>query len=137
MRRIIWGIAWLAVAVWSLAAWGSYGLVDLFGDVAVRNADVVTGHPETVEFLSWSLAFLRSLGLFAVVTVWAIVSLIILGVATVLARILGARVPARCCSRIGKDVVTRPLPGSGTQPAGGPPSDVKNVLRRIEDRQRR
>jgi hypothetical protein len=137
MRRIIWGIAWLAVAVWSLVAWGSYGLVDLFGDVAVRNADVVTGHPETVEFLSWSLAFLRSLGLFAVVTVWAIVSLIILGVATVLARILGARVPRAAQPDWQRTVVTRPLPGSGTQPAGGPPSGVKNVLRRIEDRQRR
>lgn len=54
---------WIAVVLWSLFAWGAYGLLDVFGDLAVRNADMVSDHPETVEWLSWSLAALRSLGL--------------------------------------------------------------------------
>src|ERR671918_334348 len=54
MKRLLWGLAWIAVLVWSLFAWGAYGLLDFFGGVAARNADIVTGHPETVEWLSWA-----------------------------------------------------------------------------------
>ena len=59
MRRLLWIIAWFAVVIWSLFAWGAYGLLDFFGGVAARNADIVTGHPETVEWLSWALMTLR------------------------------------------------------------------------------
>ncbi len=52
MKRLLWILAWIAVAVWSLFAWGAYGLLDFFGGMAARNADIVTGHPETVEWLS-------------------------------------------------------------------------------------
>jgi hypothetical protein len=138
MRRLIWIVAWLVVAAWSLVAWGSYGLVGLFGDVAVRNADILTGHPETVEFLSWALATLRSLGLFAVVAVWAVVSLLILGAAAVLAKVLGAGAHRTTRPDWQRTVVTRPEPpAAGVPRAGGPPSDVKDMMRRIEDRQRR
>ena len=71
MKRLLWVLAWIAVAFWSLFAWGAYGLLDFFGGVAARNADIVTGHPETVEWLSWALMTLRSLGLGAVVLVGA------------------------------------------------------------------
>ena len=66
MRRLLWVLAWTAVAIWSLFAWGAYGLLDFFGGIAARNADIVTGHPETVEWLSWGLMALRSLGLGAI-----------------------------------------------------------------------
>ncbi|MBD2745155.1 hypothetical protein IC232_00445 [Microvirga sp. BT688] len=90
MRRLLWIIAWFAVAIWSLFAWGAYGLLDFFGGVAARNADIVTGHPETVEWLSWALMALRGLGLGAVVVVWALVSLLILTVPAVLGLFLGS-----------------------------------------------
>ncbi|KFG67525.1 hypothetical protein [Microvirga sp. BSC39] len=89
MKRLLWVLAWIGVAVWSLFAWGAYGLLDFFGGVAARNADIVTGHPETVEWLSWALMALRGLGLGAIVFVWALVSLLILAVPAVLGLFLG------------------------------------------------
>lgn len=89
MRRLLWILAWIGVAVWSLFAWGAYGLFDLFGDVAVRNADAVTNHPETVEWLSWALSVLRNLGLAAIVVVWAAISLMILAVPAIIGLFLG------------------------------------------------
>lgn len=93
MRRLLWILAWIGVAVWSLFAWGAYGLFELFGDVAVRNADTVTNHPETVEWLSWALSVLRSLGLAAIVVVWAAISLLILAVPAIVGLFLGRSRP--------------------------------------------
>jgi hypothetical protein len=89
MKRLLWILAWTAVAIWSLFAWGAYGLLDFFGGVAARNADIVTGHPETVEWLSWALMTLRSLGLGAIAIVWGLVSLLILAVPALLSLLLG------------------------------------------------
>jgi hypothetical protein len=89
VKRLLWILAWFAVALWSLFAWGAYGLLDFFGGVAARNADIVTGHPETVEWLSWALMALRGLGLGAIVLVWGLVSLLILAVPAVLGLFLG------------------------------------------------
>jgi len=89
VKRLLWILAWFAVALWSLFAWGAYGLLDFFGGVAARNADIVTGHPEMVEWLSWALMALRSLGLGAIVFVWGLVSLLILAVPAVLGLLLG------------------------------------------------
>src|SRR4028119_2302982 len=89
MKRLLWGLAWITFLVWSLFAWGAYGLLDFFGGVAARNADMVTGHPETVEWLSWALTTLRGLGLGAIVVVWGLVSLLILAVPAGLGFVLG------------------------------------------------
>lgn len=89
MKRALWVLAWIAVALWSLFAWGAYGLLDVFGDFAARNADMVTSQPETVEWLSWALVTLRGLGLAAIVFVWGAVSLLILAVPAVLGLFLG------------------------------------------------
>ena len=121
MKRLLWILAWIAVAIWSLFAWGAYGLLDLFGGVAARNADIVTGHPETVEWLSWGLTTLRGLGLAAIVVVWGVVSLLILAVPAVLGLFLGG--PTRGQSAYG-------LHGSGPLPH---PSG-REPLRRIEKR---
>ena len=89
MKRLLWILAWIAVAIWSLFAWGAYGLLDVFGAFAARNADIVTGQPETVEWLSWALMTLRSLGLGAIVIVWGLVSLLILAVPALVGLFLG------------------------------------------------
>ena len=127
MRRLLWVLAWIGVAVWSLFAWGAYGLLDFFGGFAVRNADVVTGHPETVEWLSWALAVLRGLGLGAIIFVWGLVSLLILAVPAVLSLLVGRSRP-------------EPEPydwrGPRTGPGAGnefPPASA-NQVRRIERR---
>lgn len=95
MRRLLWVIAWIVVAIWSLVAWGTYGLFDLFGDMAVRNADMVGGDPEAVVWIAWALGALRGLGLGAIVFVWGLVSLLILAVPAVLGLLLPRSHPAQ------------------------------------------
>ncbi|MFL4997528.1 hypothetical protein [Microvirga tunisiensis] len=128
MKRLLWILAWSAVAVWSLFAWGTYGLLDFFGGFAARNADIVTGHPETVEWLSWALMTLRSLGLGAIVVVWGLVSLVILAVPALLGLFL---------SGSSRDQRVEDWRGSRIDPrAPGPfpPSSGQHPIRRIERR---
>jgi len=126
MKRLLWGLAWIAVLVWSLFAWGAYGLLDFFGGVAARNADIVTGHPETVEWLSWALTTLRGLGLGAIVVVWGLVSLLILAVPAVLGFVLvGSRRERRADDWRGPPIDQR---RAGPFPPGQGP------VRRIEKR---
>ena len=128
MKRLLWILAWSAVAVWSLFAWGTYGLLDFFGGFAARNADVVTGHPETVEWLSWALMTLRGLGLGAIVVVWGLVSLVILAVPALLGLFLGSS---------SRDQRVEDWRGPRIDPrAPGPlpPSPGQHPIRRIERR---
>jgi hypothetical protein len=128
VKRLLWILAWIAVAIWSLFAWGAYGLLDFFGGFAARNADIVTGHPETVEWLSWALMTLRGLGLGAIVFVWGLVSLLILAVPAVLGLFLGS-------SR--QEQRSYDWRGPGIDPRTSvpfPPSSEPPPIRRIEKR---
>jgi hypothetical protein len=128
MRRLLWALAWTAVAIWSLFAWGAYGLLDFFGGVAARNADIVTGHPETVEWLSWALMALRGLGLGAIVIVWGLVSLLILAVPAILGLFLGS-------DRRDQRAYEWREPGAGPRPSVPfPPSAEVYPPRQIERR---
>lgn len=128
MRRLLWVFAWIAVALWSLFAWGAYGLLDFFGGVAARNADIVTGHPESVEWLSWGLMTLRGLGLGAIVFVWALVSLLILAVPAVLGLFFGGARRERYVEEW-RGPRGNPHPSGPFQPPSGQPP-----IRRIERR---
>lgn len=126
MRRLLWIIAWIAVAIWSLVAWGTYGLFDLFGGMAVRNADMVGANPEAVEWIAWMLATLRGLGLGAIVFVWGLVSLLILAVPAVLALLMPRSQPPQMRGEW-RDYPAAPR-GDGYQPAPQPP--VRQIERR-------
>jgi hypothetical protein len=89
MTRVLWIFALMAASVWTLLAWGVYGLINFFGDAAARNAGVVTSHPTSVEWISWGFHALRNAGLAAVVLVWGLVSVVILAVPTLLSIALG------------------------------------------------
>ena len=117
MKRLLWILAWIAVAIWSLFAWGAYGLLDVFGAFAARNADIVTGHPETVEWLSWTLMTLRSLGLGAIAIVWGLVSLLILAVPALLGLFLGDSRREQYADRLARASVRSPRAGIGAVPA--------------------
>lgn len=127
MLRLIWVLAWIAVAIWSLVAFAGYGLVDVLGGVLARNADAFADRPETVETLFKLLNGLKSFGLAAILVLWGAVSLAILGVPWFLGRAVstprdpGLRPPAsrapggffgpRPASR------GRPAPEPGPRPA--------------------
>jgi hypothetical protein len=128
MKRLLWVLAWIAVALWSLFAWGAYGLLDFFGGVAARNADIVTGHPESVEWLSWALMTLRGLGLGAIVFVWGLVSLLILAVPAVLGLVFGDS------GREQYREEWRGPRGDPRSPGPFPPASGQPPIRRIERR---
>lgn len=89
MRGFLWLCAWVAVALWSLAAFLAYGLIDAVGDLAMRNADAFSADPETVEWIwrvfSWLHGFSTSIALVA----WGVVSLAILAVPWLFDRLIG------------------------------------------------
>lgn len=92
MRRAVWGVAWVLVALWSMVAWALYGLVSLFGSLLARGSDLVSRDPETVEWTFWALNGVKNLGLGLVAALWAVVALAILSVAFVLSRLRPTRV---------------------------------------------
>jgi hypothetical protein len=129
MRRLIWLVAGAGVVLWSLLAWGVYGLIDLFGSAVVRHVEAVGSYPGAAEWLSWGLAAVRNLGLAAVVLVWGFVSLLILAVPAVLTLLLGRalRPVERADPRVGY-----PRPGyRDVTPADDPPRSDEEP-RRIE-----
>lgn len=99
MRKLIWGGTWFMLALWSLLAWASHSLVEWAGQVAARNSDMVTMHPETVEWLSWIANVAGVAGGTIVIVIWAIGCALALGLATVLSWIVGRgetnRLPTR------------------------------------------
>jgi hypothetical protein len=92
MKRLFTGAAVVLGVLWSLFAWGAYALVEWAGGFASANADVVTGHPETVVLLSQAAGLLTSLGLAGVVVVW-LIGLAVLLLIPVAARLLGGSRP--------------------------------------------
>ena len=90
MRKLVWGIAWLFVALWTgLAALG-YWLIDVLTAFAANNADKVGGDAEMTEFINWFALLLQNIGGIATVILWAVISLAILAIAWVLTRLAPA-----------------------------------------------
>jgi len=74
MKTIVWSIFAVALAIWSLLAWGAHAFVDAAGGFAARNADAAPVSPEAVEFLSWFAYLGAGVGEWLVIAVWAVVS---------------------------------------------------------------
>ncbi len=89
MRRLVWVLAWTAVAVWSLLAWGAYGLLDLVGGLAAGGAGSISLEPGVGAVVAWIINAFKGLGLFAIVAVWGFVSVVILAFGWVAARLAG------------------------------------------------
>jgi hypothetical protein len=95
MRRLIWILAWIGVAAWSLFALFAYGALDLIWTAATGGADFAprppdsftTGEPHPLEALFPFFGVLKTLGASAVIFVWLIGTLMMLGGAWALVRI--------------------------------------------------
>lgn len=112
MRRLLWAFGWVAVAFWSLICALAYGLFDLVGRLFMRNADVFSGNPETVESIFKFFRFIRDFSTAGVLIVWAVTSLLILAVPWAFDKLMG---PAGR----GAMPVPRPTPGSPGYGPGG------------------
>lgn len=111
MTRLVWVFGWACVAIWSLVCWATYGLFDLFGRFAMRNADAFASDPNVVEGIWRLLSAIHSLSTGVVLVVWALVSLLILAVPWVMSRMVGGK---------GATVMVRRMSGRGFPGSGFP-----------------
>lgn len=81
MTKLIWILAVIAVAIWTLLSVGSYALLDASAEWMTQNADVVSNHPDISGGLVWGLDLVRDVGVVVVIGVWAFVSIAIIVVA--------------------------------------------------------
>jgi len=93
MSISVWVAAMAALVVWSLLAWGGHALLDWSSDWAAANADKISPVPEVVEWLSWSFSSLGYASEIVVVIIWAIGSILIVGLAGLISRFLAGRQP--------------------------------------------
>jgi len=95
VSRLLWTFAWAGVAVWSLFAFGAYGLLDLLGGLMARSADAFARDPATVEWLFGLFNGLKNLGLTAILVIWGLVSLCLLAVPWFFDRLAGGAAAPR------------------------------------------
>ena len=86
--RITWLAAAMLAGAWTLLCLAADGLLGWIGEIGLANADLFTGHPETVSVIAWLIEALGSLGTALVVVAWAIGAALILGSAALLSRVL-------------------------------------------------
>jgi hypothetical protein len=79
MKTLIWIVTAAAIGVWSLLAWIAHGLIGVAGGLAAGNADIIPADPMLVEWASWLAMAGTGVGEWLVVAIWAIVSLVLLG----------------------------------------------------------
>jgi hypothetical protein len=111
VRRLLWVGAWFAVAVWSLIAFAAYGLIDAAGSVAMRNADVFSTDPATVEWIWQVFSWLRGLSTSIALVIWGVISLAILSVPWLIDRVVGRTVIVRSAT-----TSSSPFSGQRTRP---------------------
>ena len=138
MRRLFWVLAWVGVAFWSPFALAAYGIVNVAGSAAMRNADMLSSDPETVEWIFRVMGWVHSLSTSVVLVVWGVVSLAILAVPWFLDRMAGAviqhpahvgRAPERGVIDLAPDqysVDARPTDGQPNGPLPRLPSGRRN-----------
>jgi hypothetical protein len=136
MKTLVWILAWISVAIWSLVAWAGHGLLGFAGGMVADNADVAPVTPEGVELLSGLADWMTWAGQGAVVVVWAVGALAILGVAALVARLLRPRPPAP--PRWIDAEYSRAVPASGhSDPRPAPGHRLAERVRAIADRRGR
>lgn len=74
MKAVVWSVFAIALATWSLIAWGTHALIGASGSLVAGNADIVPVWPEAVELLSWFANFGTGVGEWLVIAVWVTVS---------------------------------------------------------------
>ena len=140
MRRVVWALGWAGIVVWSLVCALAYGFFELVGRLFMRNADAFSSDADTVESIFRAFSWVHGLSTWAVLVVWAFVSLMILAVPWVFDRMVGTSRPADPGARPGRpmgrgragpgNVIdlapdqyrVRPEPGPGA--AGGPAARI-------------
>jgi hypothetical protein len=91
MRTLMWTLAWIGVAIWSLIAWSGHAIIGIVGAVFGGGGTTMDFGPIGGTGLQNLVDAMADLGQGAVLVVWALVSLMILAVPAILGRIFGSR----------------------------------------------
>lgn len=89
MKTLVWIATAAVIGLWSLLAWFTHGLVGVAGHLVASNADLVPADPLLIEWASWLASAGTGVGEWLVVALWAIVSLVLLALGFVAARLAG------------------------------------------------
>jgi hypothetical protein len=79
MKTLVWGLTIALLALWSLLAWVTHGLVGVAGGIVASNADIIPADPTLIEWASWLASAGTGVGEWLVVAVWGLVSLVLVG----------------------------------------------------------
>ena len=88
MKTLVWVLTGLAIALWSLVAWVTHGLVGVAGGMIASNADLLPADPLLIEWTSWLASLGTGIGEWLVVAVWGFVSLVLLALGYVATKLV-------------------------------------------------
>lgn len=88
MKTLVWVLTGLAIALWSLVAWVTHGLVGVAGGMIASNADILPADPLLIEWTSWLASLGTGIGEWLVVAVWGFVSLVLLALGYVATKLV-------------------------------------------------
>lgn len=87
MKTLVWALTGVVLLLWSLVAWIAHGLVGAAGSIVASNADLIPADPQLIEWASWLASAGTGVGEWLVVAVWALVSLVLVALGVVAARL--------------------------------------------------
>ena len=88
MKTLVWGLTITVLALWSLVAWITHGLVGVAGGLVSSNADIIPADPLLIEWASWLASAGTGVGEWLVVAVWGLVSLVLVALGFVITKLL-------------------------------------------------
>ena len=108
MKTLVWVLTITLLALWSLVAWITHGLVGVAGSLVSSNADIIPADPLLIEWASWLASAGAGVGEWLVVAVWALVSFVMLALAFVAKRLRGDTVHRREEARFALHLLQQP-----------------------------
>ena len=88
MKTLVWVLTIAVIALWSLVAWITHGLVGVAGGLVAGNADILPADPVLIEWASWLASAGTGIGEWLVVAVWGFVSLVLLALGFVASKLV-------------------------------------------------
>jgi hypothetical protein len=87
MRTLIWIATATLLVLWSGLSWLAHSLVSVGGNLVATNADIIPADPLLIEWASWLATAGTGVGEWLVVALWAVVSLVIVALGFIAARL--------------------------------------------------
>lgn len=90
MQRLVWIVAAVGFALWSLFAWLGYAMLGWAGDFTASNAGHLTANTEMADWLAWAAEVIGAAGGMFIVILWlfgsAVIAVIAFGISRLVQR---------------------------------------------------